>query len=358
MGKECRSWERDEHMLDTRFTPDGKRKRPKARLNWRQIVTLCVCAGLIAAFCAFGLPFMLISKVVIAPTAAPTPVLTPSPSPSLTPAPSLTPEATVTASPTPTPTPTPSPTPFGQILQEDAEAGRWLYETESVRIEIERQQPLENVVATVAVITNKGEEPVLRTAFAEGVYGRNVRARTREIAASVNAIFAINGDYCGYREDGIIARQGVLYRAVPAREALCLFADGSLRVINEAEADADALMAEGLTDSWSFGPILVENGVLPEAFRTDVKNNNPRTALGQRADGSYVAVVVDGRSDVSAGMSIDQVAQYMLDLGCTTAYNLDGGMTSCMYFNGNVISTPCGTANKERSLSDIIYCAP
>ena len=58
-----------------------------------------------------------------------------------------------------------------------------------------------------------------------------------------------------------------------------------------------------------------------------------------------------GRGEVT----IQELAQYMKDLGCVEAYNLDGGMTSCMYFNGSVISTPCGTANKERSLSDIIY---
>ena len=98
--------------------------------------------------------------------------------------------------------------------------------------------------------------------------------------------------------------------------------------------------------------------MIPEVFHTDVKGNNPRTALGQRADGSYVAVVVDGRSETSIGMNIEELAQYLYDLGCVTAYNLDGGMTSCMYFNGSVISTPCGTAGMERSLSDIIYILP
>ena len=344
-------------MLDTRFTPDGRLKRPKRRPNWRQIVTIYLCAGFVAAFCTFGLSFMLMDKVVvIAPTATPVVTPTPTPAPTPSPTPATTPTASVT--PTPTITPSPTPTPFATILEEDTANGRWLYETKDIRIEIERQQPLEQVTATVAVITNKGETPVLRTAFAEGAYGRNVRARTREIAASVNAIFAINGDYCGYRDDGLIARESVLYRFVPVREALCLMADGSLRVVRESEVDVDALMAEGLTDSWSFGPILVEDGVLPTAFNSTVKGNNPRTALGQRGDGSYVAVVVDGRSDVSIGMTIEQLAQYMFDLGCVTAYNLDGGMTSCMYFNGSVISTPCGTANMERSLSDIIYILP
>lgn len=335
-------------MLSTRYTPSGKRK--KRRLNWRQIVTVVISLAMIAAFCTFGLRYMLVQEVT-----PPQPTNSPIPTPEATPVP--TPSAIATA--TSTPTPSPSPTPFATVLEEDSDAGRWLYETEDIRIDIERQQPMDGVVSTVAVITRKSDAPALHTAFADGAYGKNVRARTRDIAASVGAIFAINGDYCGYRSDGIIARGGTLYRNVSTREALCLYADGSLSVVREKEVDADELIAQGLTDSWSFGPILVENGLIPESMSSPVKGNNPRTALGQRADGSYIVVVVDGRLEgYSRGMSITELAQYMLDLGCVTAYNLDGGMTSCMYFNGAVISTPCGTANKERSLSDIIYCAP
>lgn len=78
----------------------------------------------------------------------------------------------------------------------------------------------------------------------------------------------------------------------------------------------------------------------------------PARRSASAPDGSYVAVAVDGRlPGYSEGMTIEELAQYMLNLGCVTAYNLDGGMTSCMYFNGNVISTPCGTANQERSVS-------
>ncbi len=344
-------------MLQTRYTPSGKRK--KRNLPWQQVASALLGAAMVAAFCTFGLKYMVMSDVVKAKPAqgsanAPggAPQSAPLPSCELSPTPADTP----TASPTSTPTPSPSPTPFKTILTEDSEAGKWVYEDEKVRIDIAREQPLKNVVATVAVIARKGDAPALRTAFAEGSFGQNVRARTREIAASVDAVFAINGDYCGYRKDGVIVREGVLYRDKPAREALCLFADGALRVMHEQEMDAEALLAQGLTDTWSFGPILVRDGAMPETFATDVKGKNPRTALGQRPDGSIVAVVVDGRlSGYSEGMTIAELAQYMLDLGCESAYNLDGGMTSCMYFNGNVISTPCGTANKERSLSDIIY---
>lgn len=333
--------------MNTRYTPDGKPKRP--RLNGRQKGAALLAAALTAAFCLFGLPYMVVGAPVAAATPAPTvtPAATPAPTPSA---------AGTQEAPSEPATPTPSPTPFVTILKEDAENGRWLYEDADVRIDIERQQPREGVVATVAVLTQKGEALPLRTAFADGAFGENVRAKTREIAQSVDAVFAINGDYCGFRSDGVIVREGALYRDDPTREALCLFADGSMRVLDEEEMDTEALLEQGLWDSWSFGPALVRDGALPERFATDVSPENPRTALGQRADGSIVAVVVDGRlPGYSEGMTIEELAQYMLDLGCVQAYNLDGGMTSCMYFNGKVISTPCGTANQERSVSDIVY---
>ena len=126
-----------------------------------------------------------------------------------------------------------------------------------------------------------------------------------------------------------------------------------------AQKEVGARGAFGAAFSVTPEVALVVDGALPERYDTDVSGKNPRTAIGQRADGSYVAVAVDGRlPGYSEGMTIEELAQYMLNLGCVTAYNLDGGMTSCMYFNGNVISTPCGTANQERSVSDILFVAP
>lgn len=339
--------------METRYSPSGKKK--KRPMRWQQKAALVLSGALVVAFCAFGLPYMIVGDVVQAspPTgtpAAPSATL-PAVQTSASPAPSDAPAETATA--------TPEPTPFVPILTEDAENGVWAYEDAAVRIDIERQQPLDGVVATAAVITPKQGALPLRTAFAEGTFGQNVRARTREIADSVGAVFAINGDYCGFRDDGIIVRDGVSYRDNPARDALCLFQDGTMQILDEDEMDVEALLTQGLWDSWSFGPALVVDGALPERYDTDVSGKNPRTAIGQRADGSYVAVAVDGRlPGYSEGMTIEELAQYMLSLGCVTAYNLDGGMTSCMYFNGSVISTPCGTANQERSVSDILFVAP
>ena len=87
------------------------------------------------------------------------------------------------------------------------------------------------------------------------------------------------------------------------------------------------------------------------------KTSNPRTAIGIIDDLHYVFVVSDGRTDESAGLSLSQLAEFMNELGVLTAYNLDGGGSSTMYFNGEVINNPTtsGRSIKERSVSDIVY---
>lgn len=85
--------------------------------------------------------------------------------------------------------------------------------------------------------------------------------------------------------------------------------------------------------------------------------SNPRTALGVTEDGHYLFVVSDGRTSESEGLSLYEMAEFMQSLGVVTAYNLDGGGSSTMYFNGEVVNNPTtsGRSIKERSVSDIVY---
>ena len=71
----------------------------------------------------------------------------------------------------------------------------------------------------------------------------------------------------------------------------------------------------------------------------------------------YLFVVSDGRTNESEGLSLYELAEFLQSLGVKTAYNLDGGGSSTMYFNGNVINQPTtrGKNIKERSVSDIVY---
>ena len=205
----------------------------------------------------------------------------------------------------------------------------------------------------------------LKTAFAQGAYGRNVTDETSDIADSVNAILAVNGDYYGAQEKGYVIRNGVLYRntAVSGREDLVIYKDGSFGIINESEVTAEKLLADGAVQVLSFGPALIESGKLSVDADDEVgraMSSNPRTAIGIKSDGTYLLVVSDGRTDESEGFSLLELAEFMQSLGAETAYNLDGGGSSTMVFNGSVVNTPTGGgigngSGSERKVSDIVY---
>ena len=204
----------------------------------------------------------------------------------------------------------------------------------------------------------------LKTALAQGSYGRNVTETTSAIASEVSAILAINGDFYGSQESGYVIRDGVLLRSESAgsdQEDLVIYSDGSFGIIREGDITAEELLAKGAQQVLCFGPALVENGEVAVSANEEVGKamaSNPRTAIGIIDSLHYVFVVSDGRTSESTGLSLQQLAEFMQnELGVTTAYNLDGGGSSTMVFEGNVVNQPTtnGDTIKERSVSDIVY---
>ncbi|WKY46611.1 phosphodiester glycosidase family protein [Eubacteriaceae bacterium ES3] len=235
------------------------------------------------------------------------------------------------------------------------------YQDEEISITI---SVIEEYDSTIYIADIELEDPsLLKTALAGNTYGRNIKATTSEIADSVDAIFAINGDYYGFRDDGYVLRNGVVYRDV-AREsgddqALVVDDDGNLSIINESEISIDSFDTDSISQILSFGPALIENGVIVVDQNSEVDKamtSNPRTAIGQISEGHYIIIVSDGRTDESAGLSLEELATVMQEQGCTVAYNLDGGGSSTMVFNGEVINQPTsGKTIEEREVSDIVY---
>ena len=201
----------------------------------------------------------------------------------------------------------------------------------------------------------------LRTAFADNTYGRNVTDTTSSIAGSVDAILAVNGDFYGAQQEGYVIRGGVLYRSAAKKgaEDLVIYADGSFGIIREAEITAQELLESGARDVLSFGPALVENGEISVSVNDEVgraKASNPRTAIAVIDELHVLFVVSDGRTKESEGLSLYELAVFLQSRGVQTAYNLDGGGSSTMVFNGRVVNNPTsGRSIKERSVSDIVY---
>jgi len=205
-------------------------------------------------------------------------------------------------------------------------------------------------------------DDLLKTALAHNAYGKNVTQKTSEMAEENNAILAINGDYYGAQETGYVLRNGVLLRstAEAGQEDLVIWGDGSFSIINESEVTAEELLAQGAVQILSFGPALVTDGEVAVSAGEEVGKamaSNPRTAIGIIDEGHYLFVVSDGRTAESEGLSLSELASFMQSLGAETAYNLDGGGSSTMYFNGEIVNNPTTNGNsvKERSVSDIVY---
>ena len=199
------------------------------------------------------------------------------------------------------------------------------------------------------------------SAFANNTYGRNITDTTSDMAEENNAVLAINGDYYGARQSGYVIRNGVVYRNQGSNgEDMVISKDGSLSFISESDTTTDSLIQKQAWQVLSFGPVLVENGEVAVTENDEVgmaMASNPRTAIGTVAKNHYLFVVSDGRTSESAGLSLYELANFMKALGATNVYNLDGGGSSTMVFQGEVVNNPTTNGNKisERAVSDILY---
>lgn len=235
------------------------------------------------------------------------------------------------------------------------------YEDDTKTISIETYERNSTQIH-VATVTIKGDASI-KTALADETYGRNVKAKTSTTAQSVNAVLAVNGDYYGARDAGYVIRNGQLLRSDSQdanQEDLVIYQDGSFEIIREGDITAQELLNKGAVQVLSFGPALIENSQVAVDSADEVGKamaSNPRTAIGIIDDKHYVLVVSDGRTDESKGLSLKELADFMKELKVTTAYNLDGGGSSTMYFNGQIINKPTTNGHniEEREVSDIVY---
>ena len=113
--------------------------------------------------------------------------------------------------------------------------------------------------------------------------------------------------------------------------------------------------ARGVWQTWNFGPMLLdENGDPLTVFNSPdhIEEDNPRAVIGYYEPGHYCFVLVDGRQrGYSMGLTLEQLTVLMKDLGCTRAYNLDGGISAQLAWHSKRINHP----GANRSLADILY---
>ena len=236
------------------------------------------------------------------------------------------------------------------------------YKDDNISINL-TETTVNNTQVYIADVTVSSSD-YLKTAFAQNVYGTNVTAKTSETATDNNAILAVNGDYYGANSTGYVIHNGVVYRDTVRENSsngdLAIYKDGSFKIIYEDQISAEQLVKDGVINLLAFGPALVENGEIAVGINEEVGQamaSNPRTAIGIIDENHYIIVVSDGRTSESKGLSLYQMAEVMKSYGVKTAYNLDGGGSSTLYFNGQVINKPTTGGNRisERAVSDIVY---
>ena len=245
--------------------------------------------------------------------------------------------------------------------QTDATVSKNSYEDENIQINIETVRKYDTTFYVADIQLT--DASYLQTALADNTYGRNLKETTSDTAEANDAIFAINGDYYGFRDSGYVLRNGTVYRDTArssgTNEDLVIDKNGDFSIISEDETSLDSLDTDEIWQILSFGPALIKDGEIAVDSSSEVsqsRNSNPRTAIGQISALHYVVIVSDGRTSESEGLSLLELAREFEERGCTTAYNLDGGGSSTMYFNGNIINNPTdGRSSGERKVSDIVY---
>lgn len=268
--------------------------------------------------------------------------------------------------PLPSETPTPPPSEAPRFYEKFAHGETVLtedcYRTETVAIFLSHVEdasktyvkgPLVYHVADIYL----ADATTLRSAFTHEDFRYKYIAPMRELAASNNAVLAISGDYIRHRKLGLCARNGVVYRDTPdpKRDVAAMYRDGTMAVFDATDTPAGELTAD--PNVWhliGFGPSLLDAEGQPKtAFHTDVAGINPRAAIGYYEPGHYCFVLVEGRQDkYSLGLTMEGLSKLMASLGCKSAFNLDGGNTASMYFNGTLVNSD---RTAPREVHDIFY---
>ena len=220
----------------------------------------------------------------------------------------------------------------------------------SLRIDKVQQDGVTYYIADIYI----ADLAYFKTAFAKKADVMGNRESMLAVAKENKAILAINGDHC-VDNAGPVIRNGRLYRDQKYMDALVLNYDGSMQTFTADQLDMNKIKAEGAYQVWTFGPMLLDNGQPMTQFNSTLTGANPRTAVGYYEPGHYCFVVVDGRQPgYSNGYTLQELSLLFSNLGCTAAFNLDGGQSSEMVFMGGTVNRPY---HGGRSTTDILFLA-
>lgn len=319
-----------------------RRNRPV----WQLIIQDILLTGLV--LCVFATFHHVIPRLTAKNVQMPTPSsVIGSPAPAETSAPEDT-----------APENTPEPTP--EVIDNRTEWQKKFAEhfTEEVVI-TENSYTSPNIAITMSTITIDDPSPTVcyvadiyiaqienfQTYWANGQLSYYGEENSLSMAINSGAILSINGDYADNQRSGFLVRNGEIYYDDQTTYDICvLYYDGSMETFSPSEYAVDDILAKAPYQVWKFGPeLLDENGQPKQSYNTSdaISWENPRSGIGYYEPGHYCFITVDGRQNgYSRGLEIERFAKLFADLGCTVAYNLDGGQSAVMTFDQRVYNQP------------------
>lgn len=236
------------------------------------------------------------------------------------------------------------------------------YEDESITLTLETID-LDQVMWRVARV-RISHPSQLRTGLA-GSPGSSRVALISSMARKYNAVIAINANYMA--NDPV--KTSFEYRMVErvrakfnrTKDLLIIDENADFHLfVKSDKSDVKKFTDEGhqIINAFTFGPALVKDGAMLELdakYGYNPHGKEPRMAIGQTGPLEYVLVLAEGRTGDSEGVTQRELAEFMFSLGCLQAFNLDGGNSATMVFNGSYYQYK--TSSNERAQSDMIYFA-
>ena len=261
------------------------------------------------------------------------------------------------------------------IDDKDGRASEWGYEDETITVKGWTEHIAGSKVYFSDVVIAHPTQ--LRTALANGKFPAS--AYPSDMARQVNAVIATNGDFSGYRESGMIIRQGVCYRTKKydklTWDVLLIDDKGDFHITDDRKLDEESFSKGKYTENGEtynivntmhFGPSLVVDGKrkilhMQSGCGNQVNETYQRshTAIGQLGPLHYLMCCVEetdaGMKPESYGTNIPTMADIMSSKGCIQAYNLDGGQSTTLVFGNKTLNFV--NRGGERELSEILYFA-
>lgn len=249
----------------------------------------------------------------------------------------------------------------GMPLKSEYFFGMWTYLDPTISVNVRQGRTTEDCDYWVATIEIK-DASQLRTAATDNFNAPMVMDGSA-LAKRVNAVLAIDGDFWCYTEKGYIMRQGELFVNVlnGNRDVLLIDEDGDFHIVPYAKRGEIKGIIDGkkIINAFYFGPALILNGeinwYMDERDDMAATERRQRMCIAQVGPLTYKCICCGPPARGSTGMTLLEFAHLVKEEGVQTAYNLDGGNSCMMFFNGEKINDM--ESEYSREISDIIYFA-